>query len=143
MDKVQLGEPLQLGRALSLSCRHQFDFHYWRVGPFRTVPSDDGPHRTIALRLNGYELVLALGDPLFFLYLSGAIMVPAGIALAVGYRTRFASLMLFLTLVPITLVIHIAPDHVGPLFKNIAILGALVHFFTAGGGARSLTPIAS
>ena len=87
-----------------------------------------------------YDLVLSLGDPLFFLYLSGAVMVPAGIALAVGYRARFASLMLFMTLVPITFVIHIAPDHVGPLFKNIAILGALAHFFTAGGGARSLTP---
>ncbi len=47
-------------------------------------------------------------------------------------------LALFVTLVPITLAIHVAPGHMGPFFKNIAILGALIHFFFKGPGRYSL-----
>ena len=84
------------------------------------------------------DVVNSIGDPSILLWMSGAIFVVAGLALAAGYKTRLAALALFTTLVPITLAIHIAPGHVGPLFKNIAILGALMHFFFSGAGHYAL-----
>ena len=84
------------------------------------------------------DMVRALGDPLVFLYLSGAVLLAGGLMLLVGWQTRIAAAALFLTLVPITFVIHIAPGHTGPLFKNIAILGALFYFFVRGSLAFSL-----
>ncbi len=84
------------------------------------------------------DLVTVIGDPSLLLWLSGGIFIIAGFALAAGYKTRMAALALFVTLVPITLTIHVAPGHVGPFFKNIAILGALLHFFFSGPGRYSL-----
>lgn len=85
-----------------------------------------------------FDWVNALGSPLFFLQLSGIVFILAGFGLLLGLRTRLSALALFVTLVPITFVIHIAPEHTGPLFKNIAILGALLHFFVRGGGGFSV-----
>lgn len=83
-------------------------------------------------------MVARIGDPSMLLWLSGAAFVVAGITLAAGWMTRISSIVLFVTLVPITLAIHLAPGHVGPLFKNIAILGALTYFWANGAGAFSL-----
>lgn len=85
-------------------------------------------------------VVKAIGDPLMLLWLSGAVFVVAGVLLALGVLTRLAALALFVTLVPITLSIHIAPGHVGPLLKNVAILGGLVHFMVRGPGGYALMP---
>ncbi|WP_051054961.1 DoxX family protein [Afipia broomeae] len=79
-----------------------------------------------------------IGDPSVLLWISGAIFVPAGVALAVGFMTRLSSVALFVTLVPITITMHVAPGHAGPLFKNIAILGALIHFVFNGSGAVAI-----
>ena len=84
------------------------------------------------------NMINMIGNPSVLLWLSGAIFVPAGVALAVGFMTRLSSVALFITLVPITITIHLAPGHVGPLFKNIAILGALIHFFFNGSGAFAI-----
>ena len=79
-----------------------------------------------------------IGNPSVLLWLSGAIFVPAGVALAMGFMTRLSSVALFMTLVPITITMHVAPGHAGALFKNIAILGALVHFVFNGSGAVAI-----
>lgn len=84
------------------------------------------------------DVVNSIGDASVLLWISGAVFVVAGLALAVGYKTRLAALALFATLVPITLAIHVAPGHMGPFFKNIAILGALTHFFFKGPGRYAL-----
>ena len=84
------------------------------------------------------DVVNSIGDASVLLWISGAVFVIAGIALVVGCKTRLAALALFVTLVPITLAIHVAPGHMGPFFKNIAILGALIHFFFKGPGRYSL-----
>lgn len=84
------------------------------------------------------DAILMVGDPLLLLHLSGAVFVVAGVALVLGLLTRLSALALFVTLIPITVTIHFAPGHVGPLFKNIAILGALAFIMVRGPGAHAL-----
>ena len=85
-------------------------------------------------------VVASIGNPSLLLWLSGMGFVVAGITLALGWMTRTSALVLFVTLVPVTIAIHVVPDtsHVGPLFKNIAILGALLFFWASGPGAYAL-----
>ncbi len=84
------------------------------------------------------DAVLQIGNPSWLLWLSGGAFVVFGLALAAGLVTRLAALVLLGTLIPITLAIHIAPGHEGPLLKNIAIMGGLVHFIVRGAGAYAL-----
>jgi putative oxidoreductase len=84
------------------------------------------------------DVVRMIGNPSVLLWLSGAIFVICGISFALGYLTRLSALALFVTLVPITISVHLAPGHVGPLLKNIAILGGLIHFFVHGAGSYSI-----
>ena len=81
-----------------------------------------------------------IGDPMLMLQLSGFVFVAAGITLALGWMTRLSALALFLTLIPVTVTIHFAPGHVGPLFKNVAILGALFYLYCKGPGHYALGP---
>lgn len=61
--------------------------------------------------------------------LSGGVLIAAGVALAAGYRTRHAALALIAVLVPLTVTAHLGHgDDPGPLLKNVALLGSLVHF---------------
>ena len=84
--------------------------------------------------------VSMIGDPSLLLWLSGIAFVVAGTTLALGWMTRASALILFATLIPVTIAIHVVPDasHIGPLFKNIAILGALLFFWARGPGAFAL-----
>jgi putative oxidoreductase len=92
---------------------------------------EDSPWRSVAR---------VIGDPSVLLWLSVAAFVAACVTLALGFLTRASALVLFLTLVPVTIAIHVVPDpeHVGPLFKNVAILGALVLIWARGPGAYAL-----
>lgn len=85
-------------------------------------------------------LVGQIGDPSMLLWLSGFAFVIAGVTLALGWMTRASALVLFFTLIPVTIAIHVVPDtsHVGPLFKNVAILGALLLIWARGPGALAL-----
>lgn len=84
------------------------------------------------------------GDPSMLLWLSGIAFTVAGLALALGWMTRLSALVLFVTLVPVTVTIHVVPEtaHVGPLFKNVAILGALLLIWSRGPGAFALDNLA-
>lgn len=86
------------------------------------------------------DTVNMIGNPSIMLWLSGFAFVVAGATLALGWMTRVSALVLFVTLVPVTIAIHLVPDtsHVGPLFKNVAILGALLFFWARGPGAYAL-----
>lgn len=84
------------------------------------------------------EQIGLIGDPALLLWLSGGIFVLFGVALALGLWARLSALLLFVTLIPITIAIHVAPGHVGPLFKNVALLGALYFIYVRGAGQLSL-----
>jgi len=89
------------------------------------------------------DLVLMVGDPSVLLWLSGAVFIIFGVTLALGLMTRVSALLILVTLIPITLTTHVVPgpSHVGPLFKNIAIMGALILLIARGSGAFALDNI--
>ncbi|SRX55175.1 DoxX family protein [Aequorivita sp. CIP111184] len=61
--------------------------------------------------------------------LSGIVMLIAGISFLIGFKTRWAAIILLFVLIPITITIQIGQiTSLGPLFKNIAIAGGLLFF---------------
>ena len=70
-----------------------------------------------------------LGTPETAVILSGIIMLVAGISLLLGFKTRIAATVLIAVLIPITLTVQVGQiTTLGPLFKNVAILGGLLFF---------------
>ena len=65
--------------------------------------------------------------------LAGIGLVTGGLSLLLGLQTRLAALSLFLIIIPITIVIQLQGLHtIGPLFKNIGLMGGLIHFMANG-----------
>ena len=74
-------------------------------------------------------MAYAIGNPEYMVILSGIVMVIAGISLIIGYKTRYAAAVLALVLIPITITVQVGQmSSLGPLFKNVAIMGALLFF---------------
>lgn len=99
----------------------------------------DGP--SVAQRLEAAPLAFlatALAPAPLLVLLVGVALLAGGAALAVGYQTRFAAILLIVVLIPITLTVQVGNGDLGPLMKNIALLGGLIHFAAhgaAGAGA--------
>jgi putative oxidoreductase len=82
----------------------------------------------------------------FFLTLTIIIELGCGLALLFGWHTRFAAFILFLYLIPVTLVFHPFWNFTGPaqreqminFLKNLAIMGGLLEFSAVGAYALSL-----
>ena len=69
------------------------------------------------------------GSPETMIILSGIVMLIAGISLLAGFKTRLSSIILIAVLIPITITIQVGQmSTMGPLFKNIAVLGGLLFF---------------
>ena len=90
-----------------------------------------------------YTRMAAEGIPLTGVLLVGAIVVEVAGALFLiaGYRTRWAALLLFLYLIPTTLIFHSdfgSPEQVNNFLKNLAIMGGLLFASAHGPGAVSL-----
>lgn len=70
-----------------------------------------------------------LGTPETAIILSGVIMLIAGLALLTGFKTQYAAIVLMAVLIPITLTVQVGQmETMGPLFKNVALLGGLLFF---------------
>lgn len=85
----------------------------------------------------------AHGIPLAALLLLGAIVVEivGALFLIAGYRMRWTALLLFLYLIPTTLVFHSdfgAQDQAINFLKNLAIMGGLLFAAAHGPGAVSM-----
>lgn len=78
------------------------------------------------------HVVTAVAPSSALVLVAGVALLAGGLALLVGFQTRLAALGLIAVLIPITLTVQLAPEAMGPLFKNVAILGGLV-FFAAHG----------
>ena len=82
----------------------------------------------------------------FFLTMAVIIEIAGGLALLLGWQTRAASLILFLYLIPVTLVFHHFWDLQEPVrqmqminfLKNLAIMGGLLEFCAVGAGGLSV-----
>ncbi|MGY5847217.1 DoxX family protein [Salegentibacter sp. HM20] len=69
------------------------------------------------------------GNPELLVILSGIVMLIAGGSLLLGFKTKWAALVLTAVLIPITLTVQVGQiNTLGPLFKNIAIFGGLLFF---------------
>ncbi|PVW12345.1 DoxX family protein [Marixanthomonas spongiae] len=69
------------------------------------------------------------GEPQWLIILSGIVMLIAGFLFLIGYKTKWAAIVLMAVLIPITLTIQVGQiTTLGPLFKNIAIIGGLLFF---------------
>ncbi|CAM4292889.1 DoxX family protein [Gillisia limnaea] len=70
-----------------------------------------------------------IGNPEYLIIISGIIMLAAGIGLLAGFKTQWAAAILALILIPITITVQVGQvNSLGPLFKNIAIMGGLLFF---------------
>lgn len=79
------------------------------------------------------SLVTGIAEPQLLVSLAGAGLLIGGILLLIGYKTKWAALLLILILIPITLTVQLKnPEGAGPLFKNIAMLGGLIFFAING-----------
>lgn len=69
------------------------------------------------------------GPPEIPIILFGIIMMVFGILLMLGIQTRMAAIALALVLIPITVTVQVGQlSSLGPLFKNVAIMGGLLFF---------------
>lgn len=71
----------------------------------------------------------SFGDPQLLSTLSGYLLLLGGIAFMAGILSRYAAAILFLVLIPITIMMQTGNGlfH-GPLWKNIALFGGLLFF---------------
>ena len=74
-------------------------------------------------------IALLFGNPEWLIILSGMVMLGAGSLFLIGYKTKWSAIILVAVLIPITLTVQVGQiTTLGPLFKNIAILGGLLFF---------------
>lgn len=87
-------------------------------------------------------LATSLASPRLLVLASGLALFAGGTGLLVGFRTRASALVLIAVLAPITITVDLGHTNaLGPLFKNIALLGGLIHFAARGPGAFALDTV--
>ena len=78
----------------------------------------------------------SLAPPEWLVLAAGVALLAGGLSLLVGLATRRTAVGLFLVVITITVTVQLEGlETLGPLFKNIGLMGGLVYFATHG--ARS------
>jgi putative oxidoreductase len=79
------------------------------------------------------------------LVLTIAVELGGGLLIMLGWKARWVALVVFLFLIPVTLVFHNpaadpaqAQQQMVHLLKNVAIMGGMLHLFAFGAGAWSV-----
>ncbi|AWV90759.1 DoxX family membrane protein [Bradymonas sediminis] len=73
---------------------------------------------------------------------SGVALLLGGLALAAGFKTRWAALLLILLLIPITITVQVGSlASMGPLAKNIGLGGGLIYFLAFGNSPASTSDL--
>lgn len=88
------------------------------------------------------------GLPLVPLLLAGTIAIEllGGLMIAIGWKTRWAALVIFLWLIPTTFIFHAfwgidaaqVQNQTNHFFKNVSIMGAMLLLFAFGPGTYSV-----
>ena len=89
----------------------------------------------------GYMTKAGLPFPEVLLFASVIIEIGCGLALVVGWKTRWAAAALFLWMIPVTWVFHNpvgGQEQMIHFMKNLAIMGGLLVLFAFGPGAMSV-----
>ncbi|MBI3550138.1 MAG: DoxX family protein [Elusimicrobia bacterium] len=76
--------------------------------------------------------------PVFLCGAAVAAEVLGGFCLVLGFQARWGAIALFIYMVPVTLVFHLAPEQRIQFLKNLAIMGGLLHLAGSGPGRISL-----
>jgi putative oxidoreductase len=82
-----------------------------------------------------------MGMPADFTYplafLAALVEVAGGLMIVFGVRARAAAFILFLYLIPVTIIFHLMPQQGIQVMKNIAIMGGLLILACEGPGGFS------
>ena len=74
-----------------------------------------------------------MASPDVLVWMAGGALLVGGLGLLTGFKTRLAAAGLLLVVLPITLTVQVGRmSTLGPLFKNIGLMGGLLYFATHG-----------
>lgn len=120
--------------------RSLFSLIFFTAGLKHILGTEEVIHRFNA---TPWAAVLSAIVPAEILVLStGLVLLVGGLGLLVGAFTRLSAFLLALTLIPITITVQLTEtEGLGPLFKNIALLGGLIHFIVRGSAHWSVDVI--
>lgn len=78
-------------------------------------------------------LATAFASPETLVIIAGIGLLIGGLFLLTGFKTKLGAAILILMIIPITLTIQIgSSEGLGPLFKNIGLMGGLIFFLFNG-----------
>src|SRR5277367_232436 len=73
------------------------------------------------------------------LYLSAAIEIIGALLIIVGFKARYAAIVLFLWLIPVTYLFHASQGDPIQTMKNVAMMGGLLLLAAHGPGEFAIT----
>jgi putative oxidoreductase len=100
-------------------------------------------------KIIGFQAMVAMAGsaglplPTVAIGIAIAIEIAGGLAILLGWQVRWASVALFLFLIPATLVFHAARMQTIEVLKNLAIMGGLLRFYIDASGEAARKDVSS
>lgn len=86
----------------------------------------------------GYMAAIGMPAPMLVTWLVIALKVIGGLAIVLGFQTRYAAYALAAFCVATAFIGHMAPEEASVFWKNIAVAGGFLALSVTGPGAFSL-----